>query len=242
LTQVSAYTGLLTASAAFPTAFPQPQETLFIIWIGGNDFLGDLPDSAAAVTQAVVNIRTGMTQLASAGAVTFMVVNLPDLGQIPRMNQDDVSSTLGSLLAIEFNIALENVLVGFESTYPAIEVVRFNSYGMLNDIIADPEAWRFSNVTDQKLDNGSVAEGRYLFWDDIHPTTITHNILAHRAVALLACDCMGVPRFGADLKLTLPYAELGVDAFGFSLDFCENPAADPDGYYWKLDLESITVE
>ncbi|MCK4378016.1 MAG: hypothetical protein KAW01_01660, partial [Deltaproteobacteria bacterium] len=65
LTQVSAYTGLLARSAAFPTAFPQPEETLFIIWIGGNDFLGDLPDPAAAVMQAVVNIRTGMTQLAS---------------------------------------------------------------------------------------------------------------------------------------------------------------------------------
>ncbi len=243
LTQVSAYTSLLTASAAFPTAFPQPQETLFIIWIGANDFLGDLPDPAAAVTQAMVNIQTGMSQLASVGAVTFMVVNMPNLGATPRMNQDDVSSTLGFQLALGFNGALEQVLLGFEAAYPAIEIVRLDSYSMLENIIRDPEGLGFTNVADQKLgDDGSVAEGRYLFWDDIHPTTITHRILAHQAAALLTCDCMGVPSFGADLKLTVPYAELGVDAFGFSLDFCADPAADPDGYYWKLDLSSITVE
>ncbi|MEA3241717.1 MAG: SGNH/GDSL hydrolase family protein, partial [Pseudomonadota bacterium] len=47
-TQVLAYTGLLeTAAVGFPTAFPQPEETLFIIWIGANDFLA-MTDPAAA--------------------------------------------------------------------------------------------------------------------------------------------------------------------------------------------------
>ena len=247
ITQVSAYTSLLTASAAFPTAFPQPDETLFIIWIGGNDFL-DMTDPAAAnatVTQAVVNIRTGMTELADAGAVTFMVVNLPDLGKTPRMNQDAVLAAGGTQLAAAFNDVLEGVLEDFESAHPAVTVVRFSTFNLLGEMVADPAIGGFDNVTDTKFDktHGTVAAGRYLFWDDIHPTTITHKILARQAASLLTCDCMGQPRFDSFLTLTVPYAELVNNAaVGFRLDYCQDPAADPNGYYWKLDPASIVVK
>ncbi len=242
LTQVSAYSELLTASAAFPTAFPQPKETLFIIWIGGNDFLSEFTDPSAVVSQAVANIRTGMEQLVSEGAVTFMVVNLPDLGKTPRMNQDSALAAQGSQLTVFFNQALEGMLVGFESAHSGVEVVRLDAFSMLNAMIADPAIGNFTNVTDKQLDDGSVAEGRYLFWDDIHPTTITHRIFARHAAALLVCDCMGAPRFAEDFRLTIPYAELGYDAYGFSLDYCADPAADPNGLYWKLDVSSLTAQ
>lgn len=244
LSQVSAYTALLTGAAAFPTAFPQPKETLFIIWIGGNDFLGPLADPLAAVADAVVHIRSGMTQLASVGAVTFMVVNLPDLGITPRMNQDAALSAKGTQLSHLFNDSLEGMLVGFEDDHPTIEVVRLDSFSLLHEMVANPELGNFDNVTDVKFDknDGSVAEGRYLFWDDIHPTTITHKILARQAASLLTCDCMGQPRFDSSLTLTVPYAEIGNDAVGFRLDYCQDPAADPNGYYWKLDPASIAVK
>ncbi len=246
LTQVSAYTTLLTVSAAFPTAFPQPEKSLFIIWIGGNDFLA-LTDPAAAptaVSDAVVHIRTGMEKLADVGAVTFMVVNLPDLGITPRMNQDATLSANGTALANFFNSFLEEMLLVFESAHPMVEVVWFDTFSLLQEMVADPEIGRFDNVTDAKFDenDGNVAAGRYLFWDDIHPTTVTHKILAHRAASLLECDCMGQPRFDAVLGLTVPYAEIGNDAVGFRLDYCKNPAADPNGYYWKLDPLSISVK
>jgi len=243
-TQVLTYTNLLTVAAGFPTAFPQPQESLFIIWIGGNDFLGPLADPAVAVSNAVLNIWTGMNKLASVGAKTFMVVNLPDLGLTPRMNQNDTLRASGTQLSGFFNNSLETMLEGFETDHPEIEIVRFDSFNFLHEMVAAPEAGRYSNVTDKKFDQdtGTVAEGRYLFWDDIHPTTITHKIIARRAFDLLNCDCMGEPRFGDDFTLTVPYAELGDDAYGFQLEYCQDPAADPDGYYWKLDPSSVTVE
>lgn len=247
-TQISAYTALLTASAAFPTAFPQPEESLFVLWIGGNDFLsltpGDTDAAMAAVTNAVGNIRSGMDQLVSEGAVTFMVVNLPDLGIIPRMNQDATIAAGGTGLSSLFNNSLEGMLVGFEDAHPEVEIIRLDTFSILHTIVADPETYGFDNVTDVKFDktDGSVATGRYLFWDDIHPTTITHKILAHQAAFLLEGDCPGVARFDNKLNLTVPYAGLGTAGYGFRLDYCADPAADPDGYYWKLDLSTVTAQ
>ena len=249
-TQVSAYTGLLTAPAvaAFSTAFPQPKDSLFIIWIGGNDFLSaDLADPVAvatAVSDAVVNIRTGMTQLAGVGAVNFMVVNLPDLGIIPRLNQDAALSAGGTQLSRLFNSSLGAMLDGFEADHPAVTIVRFDAFNLLNEMVNDPELGGFTNVTDKQFDQaaGTVAEGRYLFWDDIHPTTITHKILARRAAALLEGEYIGRPRFDAALSLKVPYAEIGNYNCSFQLDYCQDPSVDQDGIYWKLDISSLIWE
>ncbi|MEA2108071.1 MAG: SGNH/GDSL hydrolase family protein [Pseudomonadota bacterium] len=245
--QVLAYTTFLDAAAGFPTAFPQPKETLFIIWIGANDFLSLSTDVATAIGNAVTNVYNGMTQLASAGAVTFMVVNLPDLGSTPKMNGDPALATQGVMLAGNFNSALETMLQGFEAAIPAVEIIRLDTFALLTQIINNPAAYGFTNVTDKKFDEDAetVAEGNYLFWDEIHPTTMTHKLVAGFAASLLSCSsCAGVPSFGTtDLALTVPYAELGTAAVGFKLDYCGvDPTVDPDGYYWKLDPLSITVD
>ncbi len=244
LTQIPAYANLLTASAAFPTAVPQPKDTLFIIWIGANDFLdlGTSDDPVSAVSTAINNIKTGMTQLINLGADKFMSVNLPDLGLTPRINKDATASAGGTRLASLFNNSLEMMLEGLESAYPSIKIARFDVFSLLQEVTSDPGSWGFTNVTDAKFDKSTntVAQGNYLFWDDIHPTTITHKIIAKQAaeVLLTKFSFMGQPSFDSALKFTIPYAEFGNSDYGFQLDYYQNPA-DPDGYYWKLDTSSL---
>lgn len=76
-----------------------PNETLFIIWIGANDFLEkfenkqpahvifDNPDAPGGVNyiaqRAADNIQAQIKQLSSFGAKHFLVLNLPDLGKTP---------------------------------------------------------------------------------------------------------------------------------------------------------------
>lgn len=243
LTQVAAYTELLTASGTFFTAFPQPGETLFIIWIGANDFLGTLTDPSAAVSDAVVNIQTGMTQLVDGGAGKFLVVNLPDLGLTPRMNNDAAASAGATQIASLFNSALESMLAQFESDHPGVVIVRLDTFSMLQDIIAHPDSWGFNNVTEPQLDTdtGIVAQGRYFFWDGIHPTTAAHKVIARQVATILQerFDFIGQPNLDAALNLTVPYVEFGNDTYGARFDYYQNPA-DPGGYYWKLDLSSVT--
>jgi phospholipase/lecithinase/hemolysin len=101
---------------------PSP-DTLFILWIGGNDYLnGD-----EAFQTVVSNINDAMDRLAQFGALNLLVLNLPDLGAIP--------ATLGSPEAPEatafsndFNAGLANMLGRFKAEHPEIQVFEFDVF------------------------------------------------------------------------------------------------------------------
>ncbi len=65
-----------------------PPDALYMLMIGGNDARDarDADDMAAQeiITQATAAIATNIETLATAGALRFLVVNVPDLGAIPE--------------------------------------------------------------------------------------------------------------------------------------------------------------
>jgi phospholipase/lecithinase/hemolysin len=187
-----------------------------------------------------------MNQLIDTGASMFLVVNLPDLGKTPKLNKDAAISAQATQLTVTVNQSLEAMLQSLEAANPELEISRLDAFSLMQDTFAASTALGYTNIGNAQYsqDSGTVAAGTYFFWDDIHPTTYTHRILADAAAAQLTCEnCTGgPPQIGMDLTITVPYAELGTDAYGFRLDYCENPAADPTGFYWKLDAASLTAK
>lgn len=245
LSQTAAYVDMLPTSQRYPSAFAMPEDSLFIIWIGANDFLGDLTDPVTAINQAVANIQAGVTELMQAGATNFFIINLPDLGKTPRFNKDSALSSQATQLAMAFNQALEQLLAEIETTNPAIEINRMDSFALLGGVIDLFETYGFTNAEDAKFDieQGTVNEGTYIFWDSVHPTTKTHKLLSQKAMEIIICDsCLGkrLPYFENGFTLTVPYAELENNAYGFKLVPYEN--IYDDGLYWMLDLTSLTVQ
>ncbi len=245
LTQTAAYVNLLESSRQFPSAFAMPEDTLFVIWIGNNDFLGEITDPPAAIGQAIGNIQSGMTELMEAGAINFLVVNLPDFGKAPRFNTDTYTSTQASQLAAAFNQALEQLLSGFETSNPALELTRVDSFTLLGETVENYETSGFTNAVDAQLDSeqGTVGEGTYIFWDDIHPTTKTHKLFADlmaQAITCESCRSNRTPYFEDGLTLTVPYIELEDNAYGFKLLPYANP--NDEGLYWKFDSTTLTVD
>jgi phospholipase/lecithinase/hemolysin len=53
----------------------------------------------------------------------------------------------------------------------------------LTDARADPSAYGFTNTTTSALDDGVVSGAGYLFWDDVHPTTVGHQFIGDLAFA-----------------------------------------------------------
>jgi hypothetical protein len=53
-------------------------------------------------------------------------------------------------------------------------------FSAFHDVVADPGAFGFSNVTDPCFDGTTVSgdPDEYLFWDGVHPTTKGHRVLA----------------------------------------------------------------
>jgi phospholipase/lecithinase/hemolysin len=50
-------------------------------------------------------------------------------------------------------------------------------------MIANPANYGFTNVTTAALDDGVLSGQGYLFWDEVHPTTAGHHIVASAAAA-----------------------------------------------------------
>ncbi|VAW80703.1 Phospholipase/lecithinase/hemolysin [hydrothermal vent metagenome] len=171
--------------------------------------------AAQILCQAVASIEQNVSLLHNfAGAKRFFVMNSPDLGLVPAITVlGSGASALGTKLSGLFNRLLASgdtplpgsggfgicALTGvsihglsvLESSLPGIEVMLFDVFSLLNEVVADPQVFHLSNGTDACITPGVIVGAicqkpqKYIFWDGIHPTAAMHRIVAHKAAALL---------------------------------------------------------
>ncbi len=183
-------------------------DALYVIWIGGNDVRDalvaafadpDLSDSFDILGAALLSEAANIAALAAAGATQFLVLNAPNLGVVPAVVALGDEAIFGATFLSEaYNFGVPMTpLVGLDAALDALEVVldieitRFDAFGFLNAVVADAEAYGFSETTVPCLTFG-VAEDAvcdkpkaWMFWDGIHPTTATHTVLAEEVEAAL---------------------------------------------------------
>ena len=152
------------------------KDTLFVIWIGGNDCLFEDRDYQISAN----NVKEALARLTEAGAMHILVLNLPDLGTIPA-GRDQPAAIEKTEFSLNFNAELVNMLDEFSVNYPGIGFYETDIYSFFKKIRNDPAAYGFTNVTDPSpnfdLPNNFNDAG-HLFWDDIHPTTRMHALIA----------------------------------------------------------------
>jgi phospholipase/lecithinase/hemolysin len=174
--------------------------TLFTVWSGANDFIDNAAangynyaDWEATVYGAVENIAQAVSTLSASGARYILVLNMPDLSQLPALetNAEFASerSTIVELVS-EFNSQLDSALAGVVDQNPNLRLSFVDDFTLLDNIIANPSAHGFTVVTNDALNafvdpsfDGPGAD--YLFWDVIHPTTKAHGLLAQLAGSVI---------------------------------------------------------
>jgi phospholipase/lecithinase/hemolysin len=167
--------GMLTELAGSASHVPSSliASSLFVVWGGANDYEANgSPLIAAADIDAIV------TALKAEGATDILVPGLPNLALTPEFS----GSSAATQYSLTFNQALQTTLPA-GATY-------FDTYALLNSIVADPLAYGFTNVTGSCYDGNYLTPildpfvtpcsnpSQYLFWDDLHPTTAADAILA----------------------------------------------------------------
>jgi len=60
-----------------------------------------------------------------------------------------------------------------------------NVFSIYTQIVANPAAVSLLNVSDAAQNNFAVNPDTYLFWDDLHPTTHGHSLVADAALKAL---------------------------------------------------------
>jgi len=146
---------------------------LFVLWGGANDFDTNGLTTATA-DRAVADLVALINALKLKGVQHILVLNMPDLGVTPSYRNSGKSAQ-GTQLSSYFNTKLAAALQG-------TGVKSFDTFALLDDIVANPSKYGFSNVTDPCY-NGLFKvcsnPNAYLFWDTIHPTTYAHYLLAY---------------------------------------------------------------
>jgi len=178
-----------------------PSDALYVVEMGSNDIrdaivafqTGGFPAAQAVLQQAVGSIAQNMQVLYGAGAREFLVWLPPNVALTPAIrNLDRVSpgaAQLATALTQAFNGGLNGALTQL-SAIPGITIRRLDAYALLTEIVANPQTYDLSNVTDACV-TPNVAPfscdrpDNYLFWDGIHPTRTVHAIVASTAALLL---------------------------------------------------------
>lgn len=155
-------------------------DELFVILGGANDFLDGETNTAVPVN----NLTDSITDLYNAGARHFMVVNLPLLGQTPRY-VGSANESVFDARSTQFNTQLFTSLDNLETSLPGAEFFRVDAASMIGAAVQDPAAYGFTNVTNQAKYLSGIDPDTYLFWDDVHPTTAGHQLLADNAASVL---------------------------------------------------------
>jgi thermolabile hemolysin len=177
------------------------QSALFTVWSAGNDFLDNIDmgvnDAAWSnvVTAAVLNLTNTITTLFSFGAREVIVVNLPNVGQTPALSSAPAGypSYVDSKVDL-FNTLLASALTSVAQQNPGLRIYPLDVNSLLNTILSAPATFGFTVTTIGALEDPNLTDksftgpgAEYVFWDQIHPTTKVHAL-----VAALAFQSVGV--------------------------------------------------
>jgi outer membrane lipase/esterase len=175
--------------ATYLTASPvAPAGALYVVAGGGNDARAvgtavaggaDLVSTTLAGAATYASSTLGIVNsLKAAGATNIIVWNVPDLGKTPASGSGvGATAAAGSFIAGTFNSALNTALAGSGVTV-------FDTYGLIDAVVANPALYGFGNVTQACgfAGNGCSASNA-LFWDGIHPTAFAQAFIGGRMLA-----------------------------------------------------------
>lgn len=189
-------TDLPSQLGQFVMNVPNPSpNALYTVWAGSNDILDTLganqspAQQQADVQQAVKNETNFLSGLIAHGAKNLLVLDVPDLGKTPYETARPATDASASSLAQTYNTDLGAALQQIVAS-GAAHIDYVDTYGFMDDAIANPSKYGFTNVT-QPLWSGTLtdsnsgalaatgsAQSGYMFFDGLHPSASTHAALA----------------------------------------------------------------
>lgn len=183
--------------AAFPRTSAQ---TLVLVEMGGNDVRDALvavasgQDPAPYIQNALASLANSIATLYSHGARRFLLLNVPSLARAPSVRLLDqqvpgAAAAAGQLTGF-FNAGLSQV-VQYAQGLGGADARVLDIHSLLEEIVASPEAYGFSNATDACVTPDvppyhCLRPDTYVFWDGAHPTRAVHELMAQRALAVLS--------------------------------------------------------
>lgn len=112
--------------------------TLFVIWIGGNDYLRGASNVDALTSSVVENIKAVIEKLICKGGMNFLIINIPNISQLPYAKTYPDPQILNQL-SVQHNSKLKQAVTQIQNTYSFTNIHLFEASELLSALLADPE-------------------------------------------------------------------------------------------------------
>ena len=161
------------------------------------------PTTAQATMQSVATAAAGdinfiVNSVASAGAGTILVTNLPRLGITPQFSAGNplvgpAGSALADFAGTSFNSALSAGLFTVAANNPDSNIILMDLYKISDTLAANPGAFGLTNASSACFNGVTVCADpdSYLYWDGVHPTAAGHQLIASLATDYLYYGDLG---------------------------------------------------
>lgn len=132
------------------------------------------------VTAAVADISFIVNDIASRGAGTILVTNLPRLGITPQFRTTSAAA-LADFAGSSFNSGLQTALLALAPTQPGTNIILFDLAKVSDALASNPGRFGLSNATDACFNGVTVCANpdSFLYFDGVHPTSAGNRLIAN---------------------------------------------------------------
>ena len=184
---------------------------LYTMWIGSDDVYQAVTDVASnlfpiaviqnAIGAAAQSETAAVNALATAGATTFIIPLLPDLGKTPLGTP---AAALATSLSALYNTDLVTDLTAL-AVADHITVGLIDTFALIDSAVSNPPAFGLTNATEPcytgpltgRPPAPCATPATYQFWDTQHPTETGHDLIARVAQNVAVPEPPTLPIFVA---------------------------------------------
>lgn len=136
------------------------------------------------IRAAVADMNFLVGDIASRGAGTILVTNLPRLGTTPQFRPTPLAA-LADYAGSQFNSQLQASMLALAPTRAGTNIILFDLAKVSDVLAANPGRFGLADASNQCLNTttGAICANpdSFLFWDGVHPTAAGHRLVARLA-------------------------------------------------------------
>lgn len=177
------------------------ENDLVLVWGGINDvvFWDDVIfegyESSDYGKESAQNMANRVHELINMGAKNLVVLNLPNLAHLPIASEDVEWRPVWFEEGTQaFNETFANEINALAEMYKdeGVRITQVDISALFDSIMGDPLAYGFEDTKNELIvalaENENLDQDKYLFFDEMHPTTAGHKVIADAVY-----DAMTVP-------------------------------------------------